>query len=181
MNLITIVLSILLFVLFFLFLMRSKLISLMSASLKITFFVLLITALSGLFTPQLYTMLADLTLKQTGTLETLQMLDEQFIINDIAETSEDLLQDIENFFTGDEEESTDEQEQGGIFERNIYPGLVKLIASIYRILATFLSIIGLIVIVYLSYATSGAGDIQKLKSRVVKLEERLKQLEGEPS
>lgn len=151
----------------------------MSASLRIGFFVLIAFTLSALFIPDLYAILADFSLRQTGTLESIQNLDNNFALNSLAD-AQDIWEDIEEIFTGNDNQENDESEEDekGFFESNLYPTLVSSISFIYRTLAIILSITGLIGIIYLSYATSGAADYQKLKSNFDKLQKRVELLEG---
>lgn len=150
----------------------------MSTTLRIGFFALILVTLSALFIPQIYSFLADFTLKQMGTLENIQKFDEDFIVDDIAEETENIWQDIESFFTGnDKQEEEVKEDQKGLLEENLYPSLVTAVSFLYRALAIILSIAGLIGIIYLSYATSGTADIKKLESKLNALQERIEHLE----
>ena len=148
----------------------------MSASLQVGFFILLFLALSALFIPQIYRFLADFSLEQSGTLERIQEIDDNFLVGEIAETSEDIWHDIESVFTG--EEAPVEEDDLGFFEENVYPSLVSVVAFILRAAVLILSIVGLISIVYLSYATMGAGDVERLKGEYNQLKKRVEQLEA---
>lgn len=112
-----------------------------------------------------------------GTLESIQKFDEDFIIDDITEETQDLWEDIENFITGEESEEETEEERKGLLEENLYPSLVSAISFLYRALAIVLSLAGLVGIIYLSYATSGISDVQKLANKINALQERVEQLE----
>lgn len=180
MNIISIIILLCILVITFIFLIRSKIIFLMSAGLQVGFFALLFLTLSTLFLPQIYTFLSDFALTQSGTREKIEEIDEKFIVNDIAETSEDVWNDIESIFTGEQqEEETDDTE--GLFEEHVYPGLVSLVAFILRTIILILSLVGLIAIVYLSYATMGATDIAQLQHNYEQLQKRVEMLEQRTS
>jgi hypothetical protein len=148
----------------------------MSFALKAGFLSCIIVCLSSLFVPQMYDFLADFTLQQMGIKESIQELDDKFILNAVTETTEDIWDDLTGLF-GTEDDETDEKPQEGFFEQSLYPSLVSTVAFLFRALALSVSLIGLVGIVYLSYATGGAYDVQKLKSDYASLAERIKVLE----
>ncbi len=147
----------------------------MSAALRIGFFTLLLLTLSVLFLPQAYDYIADFTLKQAGTYEKIQQLDESFAINKITETSQNIWNDIENALSPDEQKEEAESEK--FFEDNIYPSLVGITSFVFKASTLIVSLLGLVSITYLSYATGGYGNIEKLKREQKNLNERLKMLE----
>ena len=90
MNILSIIIVGLLLVLCFVFFIRSRVILLMSVGLKISFFLFIIMSLTAIFIPEIYNFLADFTLKQVGTYESIQNLDDKFILNTVSESSKDL-------------------------------------------------------------------------------------------
>lgn len=168
---------------------RTKLVDLMVIVLSVSFFLLIILGIIGVFIPSAFTKLSDLSLKASGTYERIQEIDQSLPKANIKETSNLIIDDIVGFFTGKisgQEEDDGFSEIGvgsdnknlGLLEKNLYPSLVSTVAFIYRALAVLTSIIGLVVIVYLSYATTGITDVYRLKKRVTELEGRVAHLEN---
>ncbi|MBD3363021.1 hypothetical protein GF362_04850 [Candidatus Dojkabacteria bacterium] len=128
----------------------------------------------------MYSKLADMTLKQFGIHESIQKIDYKLSLQSLTEPAEDLWDDIENFFGDDIDDSEIaeiEEMETGYFEKNLYPKLINLVTIIYRFFITLFSLAGLIVIVYLSYITSGITDLDNLKRKYSKLEKRIQTLE----
>jgi len=149
----------------------------MSTTLKVGFVVLIITTLSALFIRKPYELLADFSLRQVGTLQTIQDIDDRLLLNNISEATEDFWDNLEAFFTGSDTSDESDTDKTGFFEETLYPGLVSALTFIYRVLTIILSLLGLLVIVYLSYTTSGATDVAQLKQEMKRLKQRIEKLE----
>lgn len=176
MWIVNIVIVAIVFILLLIFLIRTKIIFLMSLALRIAFFALIITLLSALFFESPFRFLADLSLRGIGTYESIQKIDEEFFASSVSESAEDIWNDVESFFTG--EENVEEVETKGFLEERLYPTLVTALTLLFRFLTVIFSLAGLIGIVYLSYATLGASDTEFLKREVAALQHRMIQLEN---
>lgn len=155
-----------------LFFLRSKIIRLMHWTLQILFPILLILVLTGLFLPQLYTSLADNSLQTWGTYSSLKNIDNG--INAIISAPQGLINDIQNLFGGGSPEIQNFQ----YAETQIYPGLVAGLSGLYRVLIIIIGLVGMGMIVYLSYSTTGAYTSAKLEHKVKLLEARIAALEA---
>lgn len=187
---IIIIICIILFLLTVILLIKNKLVRLLAASLHITFYILLVITLLSLFIPVIFTKTAEFTLTQMGTLQSIQQIDKATSINNLIEPTEGVIDEVnsligwfnENFNINkesDSETSTDnsfieiKKEDQGLLEQNLYPALVSLFATIFQFLIITVSISGMILIIYASYATSSITELQKLQSRVEELELRI--------
>ncbi|MBN1618126.1 hypothetical protein JW887_02170 [Candidatus Dojkabacteria bacterium] len=182
MNYISIILVVFIFVIVGVFLIRSKLVSLMNAGLKFFFFALAAVALVAILIPVVFDKIADFSLKQAGVYEKITNIDEDFSgIETATETTQGIWNDISSLWGGSDDSKDSDSEgdaEGGIFERNVYPGLVSFVSVMIRIFTLIFSIGGLIAMIYLSYATVGASDLDSLKSKVAELEDKVAILEG---
>jgi len=148
----------------------------MSSVLKLGYIAFMLLALSAIFVPSIYTSLSNFTLKQSGVQAKVREIDKNYIFNYIPESSEDFWDDVESLFSNEKEESPELEE--GFFEVNIYPSLVNIFATIIRYTSLVISIFGIILIIYISYAMMGSGDIVKLKNEYRKLSQRIDKLEN---
>jgi hypothetical protein len=180
MSFLTILILALVFVLTGIFLVRSKIIGLMAQGLKLGFAFCIFVIILSLFVPSVYTKLADLTLRQSGTLAKIQTMDDSMSFNVVKETSENVWEDFEDFLNinKESEDAQDEKKTEGFLEDNFYPGLVSLTAGILRFAAIVLSLLGLVGIIYLSYAAATVDETRRLQVKVQNLEERLRVLEN---
>lgn len=174
MNAPTIIILIIILIIGFVFFIRSKILRLISTTLRTSFFILIIAALIALFIPQIFNTAADLTFHVSGNYEKIQDLDKNFPLNNLA----DLPQNIIDLITGGNQIDKTETK---FFEKNIYPSLVESLGFFYRILTLIISIVGLIGIIYVSYAASSVTDTENLKIRYEQLEKRVKELETQIS
>jgi len=177
MDILTIIILILLLILTFLYLIKSKIIFIMSSILKLGYITFMVLALSAILTPSIYNTLSDFALKQGGVYEKIQEIDENYIVNYIPESTEDFWSDVESIFTNDQEEVEEIEE--GFFEENIYPSLVKSLATLIRYFVLLISILGIVLIIYISYTLIGSTDIQKLKKEFRILSQRVDLLESQ--
>lgn len=157
-----------------LFFLRSRLIRVLHWSLQILFPVLLILVLTALFLPQAYTSLADNSLRAWGTYSSLKNIDNG--INSIIAGPKDILDGIEDFFNGGNKDG--DPEDFSYAETQIYPGLVNGLSGLYRVLVIVVGLVGMSLIVYLSYSTAGAYTSAKLDHKVKVLEARISELEA---
>src|SRR3989344_2221709 len=121
MNIVIGIVLIILAVLTVVYLIRNKLLKILSKLLHVGFVVLLLTTLSALFLPQFYTSVADFTLQNTGTLQSIQNIDTQ--VTNLINTPQNFLDSISNLFNPKAEE--EESPETGILEKNLYPSLVN--------------------------------------------------------
>lgn len=131
----------------------------------------------GLFFPQVFNSLADNTLVGLGTYGSLVQTDQT--LNDITDIPNQIIDSIGGFLGGGNNNPPAIQQDYLVAE--IYPGLVSGLAAAYRVLALVLSLIGMVVVTYLSYSTAGAYEATKLQHKVKELEKRLEELESRTS
>lgn len=180
MNIISIVFLIIIAIISFIFLIRSKLIHIMSLGLRIGFVSFIVIALTALFIPAIYNKVADLSLKGIGIHSAIVDFDDTIDINSFTEAPGDIVDTIINLFGGTSNDTNSEEtnpDDIGYLEDSLYPLLVDLISFLYRSIAAILSLLGLIVIVYLSYATSGVTDNDALMHNYAILQQRVENLE----
>lgn len=182
MDLITGILFGLIVVTSIVFLVRKKVIHLMTKGIKVLFVIFVTTGLLSLFAPQIYNGIADNTLKSIGTYQAIKDFDTKVPIESLTEAPQNIWNDIKNiFYTQDPNPtttSTESTNSKGLLEGSLYVGLTDLFAFILRILGISISIGGLVLITYLSYSTAGATDIDILRSKYNSLEKRIKELES---
>jgi hypothetical protein len=108
----------------------------------------------------------------------MQKFDDDLYLNDINQTSQDIFSDLEDLFSS-KEDGNDEKEDTsqGLIEKSLYPGFIELLSVIYKILTIFLSVIGMIIIIYLSYATLSVRETTSLEQRIKNLERDLAELQ----
>ncbi len=193
MNAINIALLIFIVVLALLFAFKGRIIRVMGLGIKILFPMLAILAIVAIFLPGVFDTAADLSLKQAGTYENIRKIDEKInpfdsAIDDVEEGVSNFWEDLEDLFSQKDEASVDESSENdsesgeaasleedskGVLESNLYPALVSLISGILRLVALVTSLVGMIVLIYLSYTTGSAIEVEDLKARVRQLEENL--------
>lgn len=150
--------------------MRSRIVIGLHWALHVTFPALAIVCLSTMFLPQIYTSAADNSLKAWGTFATLQSIDSG--VQNLISAPQNIFWGIQNLF-GTTPTPT---EKFNYAESQVYPTLVNNLSLIFRLLAGGISILGMLVIIYLSYATGGVYEAAKLKQRVKELETRVDEL-----
>jgi hypothetical protein len=154
------------------YLIRNKVVHIVSKTLHLGFIVMVLVALSALFLPQIYRGVADFTLTTAGTYQNMQKLDTQ--VNTVIQAPQNILDAIGNFLTGKQNE--DKKTDNGFFVNSLYPSLVDTLGFFYRIFALILSIAALVAIIYFSYNFQSVDAMDKLKHRVDLLEKELKAL-----
>jgi energy-coupling factor transporter transmembrane protein EcfT len=196
-NAINIALLIFIMVLALLFAFKGRIIRVMGAGIKVLFPIMTVFAVVAIFIPGVFDAAADLSLKQAGTYENIRRIDEG--MNPFDDAIEDVEEGVSNFWesVGDlfdpqsdqdtkenvdenaEADATDEgesigestDESKGVLEANLYPALVSLISGILRLVTLIFSLVGMIILIYLSYTTGSAIEVEKLKARVKHLED----------
>lgn len=176
MSQITIALLLLNVLLLFAFLIKSKVLFFMSSGLRILFFMFFIISITSLLLPAPYQFLADQLLKQMGILSSIQSWDQNFFVTTLSDGAKDVVDGIKGLFGsgGSEEDLTLSQ---GFFEENFYPLFLNLVTMLLRIFSAVISLLGMGVTIYLSFATSAVYDNAVLKNRIENLEERIRFLE----
>jgi len=158
------------------FLLRSKITWALSLLLRLAFPFLLLLALSVIFLPSIYKWIADFSLKQAGTLQSIQNFDDRLM--PILEAPENLVEDLQDLFNiGDEDQDEDTVEEG-LLEEELYPQLVNTISIIFRVVVIAISIVGMVGIIYVSYSIEGVAEVERLKMKLASLEHRLADLES---
>lgn len=174
MDVLTVCITLVILCLGGLFFLRWKIVGLMSWGLKLAFPILLVIALSALFLPQVYNSGADLMLRQAGTYTTIRSLDKN--IAAIGNVPGNILGNLGNIFNSGGSTQTN-SDKPGFLESQLYVSLINLIGFLLRIFTLILSLIGMGVVLYLSYSTAGVTQSAELQIRVKQLEERLSALE----
>ncbi|MCA9385940.1 hypothetical protein KC717_04805 [Candidatus Dojkabacteria bacterium] len=162
------------------FLIRSKLIRVMSFGIRVTFIGLILTTIVSLFGSDLFTQLADASLKKSGVHEVIQEVDSTLRFDFVKDSAEDIWDDLKGLFGGDEEVEQAEEiviNEEGVLETRLYPLLVNMIGNLYQYTTLILSLLGLILLTYISYATQSVQEAVKLDHKVNALEKRLRVLE----
>lgn len=174
MNTITLVFCIILVAVTLLFVLRTKIILAMHYLLYVLFFVCAGLILSALFLPNVYTQVASNSLETAGTLTTVRSFDQG--IQNISNVPQNIWEGIQNLF-GQKADSTTKTETGPL-EQDLYPQLVSSVGGIFRIVALIIGTIGLVIILYMSYATTGAVESVKLKKDIAELRHKILELEN---
>lgn len=141
------------------------------------FFLSLVGALVALVSVKPFVFLAEHSLQQAGTLETIRNIDEALPIDQVITPVKDLWEKIKEMWNGTPElEKPQAQptmgEGVGMLEAEVYPQLVMTVAKSYRTAIMGVSILGLILSIYLSYTVAQTGELERLRKRVEKLEGR---------
>lgn len=140
---------------------------------KILFFVSIIGALVGVFTVAPFVKLAEHSLKNAGTLESLQKIDEALPVTKVISPVKDIVEKIKNMWNKNEinpNTAMPINEEVGLLEAEVYPHLVSLIAQTYRSATMLLSLLGLVLSVYMSFSVAGITELEELKNRIASLE-----------
>jgi hypothetical protein len=118
--------------------------------------------------------LSDWTLKTVNVYDVIKGIDIAIPTSeDLLESANNLFDQIGDFFKPDESEEiemTEDNENIGILEENLYPVLVNLIAFIFKIFTAIFSIVGMIFVTYLNYNTSEIARLSILEKRIKVLE-----------
>lgn len=168
MDAFTIISLVIMLVMVAVFLLRSRLLRLLHHLIKVMFPICIVFVLLSLFVPQVYTAAADWSLHQLGTYDTLVDFDEQ--IDSVLSAPQNLIGNIQELFGAEQAAG----EPVRPLQRQVYPGLVAGLGLGYRLLCLILSLIGMGVLVYLSYTTASQTEVEMLKQRVQRLEQGLK-------
>lgn len=174
MNAFTIIALIILVVMVVVFLLRSKLLLALHFLIKVLFPTFAVFVLVALFAPGVYITMSDWSLHQIGTYDSLVQFDKQ--INSVVSGPQNIWNGIQDLFGGADHPGQPAQP----LENQVYPGLVSGLAFIYRILCLSLSLIGMGVLVYLSYTTASQTEVEMLKRRVHYLEQKINHAEEDP-
>lgn len=148
------------------------------ASAGVVFVCLAVVALTAVFAPGLYRRAAELSLDQTGVLDQVRQLDDQLLFNDVADVSEDLLDRFQDFLGQPAPAPPAANKEGTrLIEQNLFPGLVTIVSTLFRIGALLLSLSGMVALVALQYASALYVDRRNLRADVAALERRVAGLE----
>lgn len=169
--------TIIILILSFIFLIRTKIVGLMGFLLKMSFPLCIILVFSGLLFAPLYKFLADQTLKQAGVYESVVGIDGE--INKITEPGGNIIDGLKDLLGRDKEDNiaSEKAEDEGLLQRAVYNNLRGLLTLIYRVLAIVIGIVGMIAVVYLSYTIGFAADYVRLQADISVLEKRVEDLE----
>lgn len=171
-----------LLVLAFVFRMQAR--ALMSIGSSVAFVLLALLTLSSIFWPELYDRAAEALLEGAGVLDRIQDADDAFVLNQVADTSRNILDDIRDFLELDEGEEPaeiellDDSDEPGVFERLIYPAVVTTTGLVLRGSSLVLGLAGMIAVLALSYASSSLGRMAALQEELEELRERVARMEG---
>lgn len=136
----------------------------------------IILVFSGLIFTPLYKFLADQTLKQAGVYDSVVGIDGE--INKITGPGDSIIDGIQDLLGRDKEKNEAEKAEGdGLLQRAVYNNLRGLLTLIYRVLAVVIGVIGMIAVVYLSYAIGFAADYVRLQEDISILEKKVEELE----
>jgi hypothetical protein len=168
MNLFTTVFLALIALLAIMYVFKSRIVITMHWILKFLFVLLIVLSLSALFVPQFFSSAADATLHSLGTYGTIESADSQ--IGQVTNAPQSVIDGISNLFNPDSQQTPSGSETNpGWLLGQVYPGLVSGLGLIYRLMALFGSVIGLVVVVYLSYTIDASVEVAKLKKQVEEL------------
>ncbi|MCA9379040.1 hypothetical protein KC640_01295 [Candidatus Dojkabacteria bacterium] len=174
MNAFTIIVLVILVVMIVVFMLRSKLLLALHFLIKVLFPTFAVFVLIALFIPGVYETAADWSLRQIGTYDSLVGFDQQ--IDTLVSAPQNIWNGIQDLFGAPSQVGESAQP----LETQVYPGLVSGLAFIYRILCLSFSIIGMGVLVYLSYSTASQTEVEQLKLRVRSLEHKLNDTKKNP-
>lgn len=151
-----------------------------SAIAGVIFVGLAVVALTAVFVPDLYQRAATISLEQTGVLAQVRQLDDQLVLNDVADVSGDLLGRIQDFL-GQPTPAPPAvpRPETRLIEQNLFPGLVSIVSTLFRIGALLLSLSGMVAVVALQYASALYVDRSDLRAAMGALEGRVAGLEME--
>jgi hypothetical protein len=158
------------------YVLRNKIVLMMSSGLHIAFVLFISTAIISLFIPTVFNSLANYTLENMGTLTSIQDIDKSISLDTVLEPTQNVIDEITSWWPWNNTQeniqtnSNATQKTKGPLETNLYPSLVSFIENTYRIVTLLLSIIGMVVVIYASYATGNVHQIDRLEKRVKYLE-----------
>lgn len=175
MDIIVLAVLLVLAILLVVFIIRRKVIGAMSTLLKLAFPAFLLLALSALFVPQIYLTVADFTLTQSGTLDSIRSIDKT--ISPLLRFQENIFNGIGDLLSSGQQE-TEQSDQTGYLEENLYSKLIDIYGGVLRIIALIISIAGMAVVIYLSYTVESSGELYHMRNKVKELENRIKLLES---
>jgi hypothetical protein len=159
---------------------RDRIASGISASAAVVFVCLAVVALTAVFAPDLYRRAATASLEQIGVLAQVRSLDDQLVLNDVADVSGDLLGRVQEFLGQPAPApSTTPREPTRLIEQNLFPGLVSIVAALFRLGALVLSLSGMVGLVALNFAAALYADRQRMQTEVAALQARVASLEAE--
>jgi hypothetical protein len=177
MNILTVILLLILIVIVGVYLIKDKLIKVLSSSLKLGFVGLILVALSAILIPGIYEKMADWGLHQAGTYTTIQQWDKSLPISQLQNAPQNLWDLIQNAISGNNSSNQNSNNSPGFFEKNLYPSLVSTVSLIIRLAVIIISFIGLISIVYISYLSLNTLEVSDLQSEVHQLQQKINSLE----
>jgi len=142
------------------------------------FLLSLVGALVGLVSVKPFVFLAERSMQQAGTLETIRTIDEALPIDKIVAPIKGWWDTIKEIWQGEptgeysEKPTMIRDERVGVLEAKVYPQLVVTVAKSYRTATMGVSLLGLVLSIYLSYTVAQTGELERLKKRIEKLENR---------
>jgi hypothetical protein len=158
---------------------RSRVAVGISASAGVVFACLALVALSALFAPGIYERAAAYSLEQTGIVAQIRSIDDRLVLNDVADVSSDLLGRVQDWLGQPTPETPGAPTAPSrLVEDNVLPGLVSLVATLFRIGAVILSLSAMIGLVALQFASALYSEREDLSAAVAALERRVAGLEG---
>jgi len=140
-----------------------------------------LAALLGVFTVRPFVYLAERSLENAGTLETLKKIDAALPLVQVVTPVENLVEKIKDLWNGKTTDNTvvvERTTKTGLLEQEVYPGLVAIIASTYRGVTLGLALLGLVLSVYLNYSIVGISELEVLKKKYEQLEKKVEKLDG---
>jgi len=136
-------------------------------------------ALVSVFTVSPFVYLAERSLENVGTLETLQKIDIALPISQVVTPVRSLVDKIKELWNGKKNQpvwSTEKTTTAGILEQEVYPSLVAIIAKTYKMTTMGLALLGLVLSMYLNYSIAGISEIEMLKKKYSQLERKIENL-----
>ena len=158
-----------------LYVVRQKLLLVLSGALQGVFLVAAIVAILGLFWDAPFTFLAKNTLEQGGTLSTIRKIDGTISLDAVKNVGTSIYDKVLDLLgqKNNQTKNSSNTQNTGIIERDVYPTIVSSLAGTYRIVSTTLGVGTMIVVIYLSYTITGATEIEILKKRITILEKEI--------
>jgi hypothetical protein len=178
MNYITIVALSLILALSGVFIVRNRVVGVMSFGIKVLFVASVIVGITVLLFPPMYNEMAEVILDRSGVLETVRDLDDKLIINQLPDSIDGFIDMIKQTLRPGSDVDTSDEFTPGYVEKNIYPILITVTGAVLRIGIGLLALIGMVGGIYLSYATVGVSEVSSLKNKIESFENRLKELES---
>ncbi|MCC7304049.1 hypothetical protein IT418_01380 [bacterium] len=179
MNIFTVIYLSLIVGLTLLFFLRSRVEKLLVLISQIVLIVSLAGAVSSLFLTRPFVYLAEFSLQNAGTLDTIKKIDAALPITKVVTPVQDLVEKIQNLWRKDSEKppltvvEQPQKTETGILEAEVYPSIVAVITQLYKSTTMLVSLMGLILSVYLNFSLSNVNEVAKLKRQYFELAKKL--------